>query len=178
PPLSARVLRHFPKNKKAGRARLFREAEFGQLLTASFRPLPAENFGTLRAGIFTSAPVCGLRPVVASRLETEKFPKPIRRTSPPLFSWLVMTEKTASTAAWASALESLAASATADTSSFLFMENSLPCERPVTDSTGRMQTLENELEDTKRESVRRAAFYRISAVSSKKAGSKTRLPCH
>src|SRR5688572_3621413 len=32
-------------------------------LTASLRPLPAANFGTVRAGICTSAPVCGLRPV-------------------------------------------------------------------------------------------------------------------
>src|SRR5690606_20780715 len=84
-------------------------------LTASFRPLPAENLGTLRAGICTSAPVCGLRPVEASRFDTEKLPKPTRRTSPPFFNSPVMAENTASTAAVASPFESLAASATAET---------------------------------------------------------------
>src|SRR5690606_4752004 len=105
--------------------------EAGSQLTASFSPFPAVNFGTLRAGICTSAPVCGLRPVDASRFDTEKLPKPTRRTSPPFFSSAVMAENTASTAPWASPLDSLAASATAETSSFLFIENSLPCERPA-----------------------------------------------
>ena len=76
-------------------------------LTASLRPLPAENFGTVRAGIFTSAPVCGLRPVDAARFDTVKLPKPTRRTSPPFFSSPVITENTASTADCASPLETL-----------------------------------------------------------------------
>lgn len=37
------------------------------LLTASLSPLPAANFGTLRAGMSTSAPVEGLRPFEAAR---------------------------------------------------------------------------------------------------------------
>lgn len=43
------------------------EREGDQPLTESFRPLPGVNFGTLRAGISTSAPVDGLRPFVAAR---------------------------------------------------------------------------------------------------------------
>ncbi|EPE98843.1 DNA-binding protein HU [Rhizobium grahamii CCGE 502] len=90
-------------------------------MTASFRPLPGVNFGTLRAGISTSAPVDGLRPFVAARWETVKLPKPARRTSPLPFSSAWTTSKTASTAEAASVFESPAFSATADTSSFLFM---------------------------------------------------------
>ncbi len=75
-----------------------------QLLTASFRPLPAVNFGTLRAGISTSAPVDGLRPLEASRRATVKAPKPARRMSPPFFSSAWTVSKTASTAEAASAL--------------------------------------------------------------------------
>ena len=38
--------------------------------TASFRPLPARNFGTLAALILIDAPVLGFRPLRAARLPT------------------------------------------------------------------------------------------------------------
>ena len=45
-----------------------------------------------------SAPVRGLRPVVAARLATENVPKPTRRTSSPFFNALVTDATNASTA--------------------------------------------------------------------------------
>lgn len=54
------------------------------LPTESFKALPALNTGTLRAAILISAPVCGLRPLRASRLRTSKLPKPTRETLSPL----------------------------------------------------------------------------------------------
>src|SRR3546814_13432145 len=55
-------------------------------LTASFRPLPALNLGWVDALIVIGSPVRGLRPVDALRFETEKVPKPTRRTSSPFLS--------------------------------------------------------------------------------------------
>ena len=57
-------------------------------------------------------------------METVKLPKPTRRTSPPLFSSPVITEKTASTADCASPLEIFAASATADNNQIQFCDGS------------------------------------------------------
>jgi hypothetical protein len=60
--------------------------------TASFRPLPALNFGCFEAGIRIFSPVRGLRPSDAARRATWKVPKPIRRTSSPCLSAAEMVE--------------------------------------------------------------------------------------
>jgi hypothetical protein len=44
-------------------------------LTADFKIFPAENFGTLAAGIRRASPVLGFRPSRAFRLATVKVPK-------------------------------------------------------------------------------------------------------
>jgi hypothetical protein len=51
--------------------------------TASFRPLPALNPGTLLALISIASPVLGLRPMRAARAFTVKVPKPTSETDPP-----------------------------------------------------------------------------------------------
>jgi len=48
-----------------------------RLLTASLNALPAVNLTVLAAGILSSAPVCGLRPMRAARLPDLKVPNPI-----------------------------------------------------------------------------------------------------
>ena len=48
-----------------------------QPFTASFRAFPALNAGAVDAGIFTSAPVEGLRPVLSARSLVSKVPKPM-----------------------------------------------------------------------------------------------------
>src|SRR3546814_7259570 len=73
-------------------------------LTASFRPLPALNLGWVDALIVIGSPVRGLRPVDALRFETEKVPKPTRRTSSPFLSAPEIESNTASTALLASPL--------------------------------------------------------------------------
>ncbi len=66
------------------------------------------------------APVRGLRPVVALRWLVQNVPKPVRRTSEPLLSWLVMVSNTLSTARAASAFVIEAVEATCEISSCLF----------------------------------------------------------
>ena len=53
-------------------------------LTIVLNFLPAENAGTVFAGIFNSLPVCGLRPVLAALLRASKVPKPTKVTFLPL----------------------------------------------------------------------------------------------
>ena len=79
------------------------------------------NDGTFLAGIFNSAPVCGLRPVRAARFDTLKVPNPINVTVSPLFRALVMFSMVASSARQASALVDPVALANASLSSPLFM---------------------------------------------------------
>ena len=55
------------------------------LAILSVKPFPALNLGTFLALIFKTAPVCGLRPTRAARLETEKVPKPTSVTLSPFF---------------------------------------------------------------------------------------------
>src|SRR5690606_25904991 len=84
------------------------------------------------AGMSISAPVAGLRPLVALRCVAAKVPKPTRRTSSPPLSAEVMASKTASTAAAAWALVRSAFSATAALRSFLFIafpHNDMPIRR-------------------------------------------------
>jgi hypothetical protein len=61
------------------------------------------KLGALRAGIFNSAPVCGLRPVLAALLETLNVPKPIRVTVSLFFKAFVIASTVASIALPASA---------------------------------------------------------------------------
>ena len=51
--------------------------------------MPALKRATFLALIFIVAPVCGLRPVRAARLDTEKVPKPTNVTLPPPFKVFV-----------------------------------------------------------------------------------------
>src|SRR6185295_10388566 len=92
-----------------------------QRLTASLRPLPALNFGVLDAAILIASPVRGLRPMLAARLATLKFPKPMIFTSWPDFRLAVIASNVASTAWPALALDMPVRSATAAMRSFLFM---------------------------------------------------------
>ena len=54
-------------------------------LTADFKIFPAENFGTLAAGILSASPVLGFRPRRAFRLATVKVPKLTSETRCPFF---------------------------------------------------------------------------------------------
>lgn len=54
-------------------------------LTADFNIFPAENFGTLAAGIRSASPVLGFRPSRAFRLATVKVPKFTSETRCPFF---------------------------------------------------------------------------------------------
>src|ERR1041384_1369489 len=63
--------------------------------------LPALNLATLRALILITAPVCGLRPLRAALLLTEKVPKPTSVTLPPPFNVLVTASTNESRALFA-----------------------------------------------------------------------------
>ena len=52
--------------------------------TAALSAAPAENFGTVRAAIFSGAPVFGFLPVRAERITGLKVPKPNSATGLPL----------------------------------------------------------------------------------------------
>ncbi len=91
------------------------------LLTASFNALPAEKAGALRAAIFNSAPVRGLRPVRAARLDTLNVPKPIKVTVLLFLSAAVIASVAASHARPAAAFERSALAAIALINSDLFM---------------------------------------------------------
>src|SRR5262249_9340216 len=84
------------------------------------RELPAENFGTVAAGIVTfSLGLRGLTPWRSLRCWVENFPKPVKLTSPPFFSVSVIESSTASTASAASRLDRFAFWATLSTNSCL-----------------------------------------------------------
>jgi hypothetical protein len=57
----------------------------GYYLTADFKIFPAENFGTLAAGIRSASPVLGFLPRRAFRLATVKVPKFTSETRCPFF---------------------------------------------------------------------------------------------
>ena len=63
--------------------------------------LPALKRATFFALILIASPVCGLRPVLAARLDTEKVPKPTKVTLSPFFKDLVTASIKASKAALA-----------------------------------------------------------------------------
>ena len=83
--------------------------------------LPALNLTTFLAAILISFPVCGLRPLRAAREETEKDPNPTRATRSPFLRATVVAPMKASSAFFASTLESSAFAAIASMSSALFM---------------------------------------------------------
>ncbi|EAT08144.1 hypothetical protein SKA58_08005 [Sphingomonas sp. SKA58] len=85
------------------------------------------NFGWAEALMVIVSPVRGLRPVDALRCETEKVPKPTRRTSSPFFNAPVMASNTPSTALVASFLLRPLLSATVLIRSCLFMPWEPPC---------------------------------------------------
>src|SRR5215475_14988918 len=87
---------------------------------ASLSCLLALKRGTLAAAILIFAPVCGLRPSPALRLDTWNVPNPTSRTFSFFFNDLVITASMASTAPAASVLERLVEAATAAIRSCLF----------------------------------------------------------
>src|SRR5688572_28890072 len=91
------------------------------MFSESLRPLPGLNLAWLEAGILISAPVAGLRPMLALRFDTENVPNPTSRISSCFLSDEVMASKTASTASPACALVKFAASAMTPIRSFLFI---------------------------------------------------------
>jgi len=67
--------------------------------------LPGRNFGTLAAAILISAPVRGLRPILASRWPTSNVPKPTNDTESPFCNASWTAAKADSRARVALALE-------------------------------------------------------------------------
>jgi hypothetical protein len=85
------------------------------------RSEPGLNFTTFLAAIVISFPVCGLRPLRASRCVTEKEPKPTRATRSPLFRAFEVVSMKEFNALAALAFEMPAPDAIASMSSALFM---------------------------------------------------------
>src|SRR5690606_12779316 len=111
-----------PRGAKAGRttrpARLRGTALGPHLVEAAFtRALPAEVFTPEPAGIWISAPVCGLRPVRAARSTRSTDSRPVILTASPLLTDSTSTSCSADRAASAWDLVSEERSATAATSS-------------------------------------------------------------
>src|SRR6476659_9089417 len=89
-------------------------------LTAAFSWLPAENFGTLLAGMVTFWPgLRGFTPVRALRACTLNFPKPVKVTSSPFLRASFTDSSTASSAVPASFLDRPDLVATASIKSLL-----------------------------------------------------------
>jgi hypothetical protein len=91
------------------------------LFTVFLSSAPALNFATFLAEILIAFPVCGLRPVLAERLATEKEPKPTSATLSPFLSALVVALMNPSIARPASALEIFASEAIESINSALFI---------------------------------------------------------
>src|SRR5512139_1608046 len=89
--------------------------------TAVLKPAPAVKRGTVEAATLITAPVCGLRPVRAARLDDLKVPKPTRVTVSPLATALTTAARIASSAFPADALLMSASAAAASINSDLFM---------------------------------------------------------
>ena len=73
-------------------------------LTAERSSFPAENFGTLAAGILSDSPVRGFLPIRAFRFEIVKVPKFTRETRCPFFNDVVTAPVKASSAVPAATL--------------------------------------------------------------------------
>src|ERR1039458_3064861 len=91
------------------------------LFTDFFSSAPALNLATFFAEILIALPVCGLRPVLAARLATEKDPKPTRATRSPFLRAFVVALMNPSRARPDSALEIFASEAIASINSALFI---------------------------------------------------------
>src|SRR6059058_6242577 len=74
------------------------------LSTASLKPCPAANAGSVLASILISLPLTGLRPARALRLRGRKVPKPTTVTRLPFATLATMASNTAFTASPAAAL--------------------------------------------------------------------------
>ena len=83
--------------------------------------LPALNLATFLAFIFITSPVCGLRPLRAALLDTEKVPKPTNVTLPPPFNVFVTASIKESKEAFACVFVMPASSASYAINSALFM---------------------------------------------------------
>src|ERR1043165_6775970 len=77
----------------------------GQLLSAALSWLPALNFGTVVAAIWTRSPVRGFTPCRAALAAAENLPKPVKLIESPLFRVSVTASMKASTALPASRAE-------------------------------------------------------------------------
>src|ERR1700682_1478328 len=84
--------------------------------------LPALNLATFLALILITAPVCGLRPLRAARLDTEKVPKPTNVTLPPPLRVLVTASTKESRHEFACVFVMLASSAIFAINSALFID--------------------------------------------------------
>ena len=91
------------------------------LSTALRNKVPALKTGALRAGIFISAPVWGLRPLRALRLATLNVPNPTRRTPSFFFMFLLTTSTKDETKPSTTFLLCPVTSAISSTSSLRFM---------------------------------------------------------
>src|SRR3569832_947285 len=89
--------------------------------TAVLKTAPAVKRGTVDAAILISAPVCGLRPVRAARLDDLKVPKPTRVTVSPFATALTTASRIASSALPAAALLMSASVAATTINSHLFI---------------------------------------------------------
>ena len=89
--------------------------------TAALKAVPAVNFGTVVAGIFSVAPVFGFLPVRAARSADLNVPKPTRVTESPEATVLTTAPMMADNALSAAALVIPASFAATSTSSDLFI---------------------------------------------------------
>ena len=92
------------------------------LFTASFNALPALKAGVLQAAIVMFSFVRGLIPTRSPRSRTSNVPKPISCTLSPFAIAFVIASRVALITASVSYLDTPVASATTDTSSFLFID--------------------------------------------------------
>src|SRR5690606_20557970 len=98
-----------------------RSGRGGTYLTASLKDLPTLTLGTREAAIWIVSPVAGLRPVRAARSPRSKVRNPGRDTLPPEATSLVMTSSRAPSTSLTADWDWPVFSATALTSSALFM---------------------------------------------------------
>ena len=89
--------------------------------TAALKDAPAENFGTVVAAILRTSPVFGFLPTRAARLAGLNVPKPIRATSCPLATALVMIATSASIDLPAATFETSVTAASSSISSALLI---------------------------------------------------------
>src|SRR5665811_410103 len=72
-----------------------------RLATSSLSALPAWNFGTNLALMYSLSPVAGFKPLRPARFVDSKLPNPVTCTRSPFLIAAVISPNTDSTAAWA-----------------------------------------------------------------------------